>query len=173
MANLVSAHDQQVESTSTETPSTGSSRPVSSIFVDTPLPDDTVSWKRAKDVPLVVDTKNKSTDPFFKSPLERKSAWRPAVLTAAILIASFIVLVAVSHTALINFAQEQVASENARSSEQAVAELQSLANRVHESESGARGFAISGKQSHLDQYYGATKQIAPQLNSLTKLLRED
>jgi CHASE3 domain sensor protein len=72
-----------------------------------------------------------------------------------------------------SFIHEQEAHAATSRTQQVLVALPSLASSLHEAESGARGFAISGKQLHLDQYYGATKAIQPQLDELQRILRDD
>jgi PAS domain S-box-containing protein len=51
--------------------------------------------------------------------------------------------------------------------------LSAISTSLGEVESSARSFAISGKQSHLDPFYTAAKQVPEQLEELKKLLRDD
>jgi len=144
------------------------------IFVDTQLPEESLTAKSKNTFPSLSNPSTaEAKESLLQSHRKRLRSWRPAVWSAAILVASFIVLIAIGRTAFDNFNQEQILSENARTTQQTLTQLQSLVSNLHESESGARGFAISGKQSHLDQYYGALKTIPTQVNEIRKLLSGD
>jgi CHASE3 domain sensor protein/FixJ family two-component response regulator len=88
------------------------------------------------------------------------------------LFASLIVLSAVSFTAFEHFAEHR-ASQAVSQTQQILVKLQILSGNLHAMESGAQGFAISGKQSHLEQYYDATKEIQSQLSDIKNLLSDD
>jgi PAS domain S-box-containing protein len=82
-------------------------------------------------------------------------------------------LITIGRTAFDNFIHEQEAQAASSRTQQVLVTLQSLASSLNAAESGARGFAISGKQLHLDQYYGAAKMVRPQLDGLQRILRDD
>lgn len=62
------------------------------------------------------------------------------------------------------------AAENTRTVLEKIGNTSVALNSV---ESAARNFAISGKQSHLDPFYSATKAVPENVNSLKELLRRD
>jgi PAS domain S-box-containing protein len=99
--------------------------------------------------------------------------WRRLLLTASVLVGSLYGLISIGRGAFDNFVREQEAHVAIRQTQQVLADLQSLASILYAAESGARGYAISGQQSHLDQYYGAAKMIQPQLDDLQGVLRDD
>jgi PAS domain S-box-containing protein len=95
------------------------------------------------------------------------------LLPALVLTGSIYGLVTLGRSAADNFADEQDARAAIDRSQQMLVVQQSIISDLHEAESGARGFAISGKQSHLDQYYGAVKSIRPHLDDLREILKSD
>jgi PAS domain S-box-containing protein len=107
-----------------------------------------------------------------RKPKMRKS-WRLLLLTALVLVGALYGLITLGLSASDNFTHEQEAHAATARTQQILIALPSLASSLHEAESGARGFAISGKQLHLDQYYGATKAIQPQLDEFQQILRDD
>ncbi len=102
-----------------------------------------------------------------------RKSWRLLLLTALVLVGSLYGLITLGLSAWDSFIHEQEAHAATTRAQQILIALPSLASSLHEAESGARGFAISGKQLHLDQYYGATKAIQPQLDELQRILRDD
>jgi PAS domain S-box-containing protein len=102
-----------------------------------------------------------------------RKGWHLLVLTALVLVGSLYGLITLGLSASDSFIHEQEAHAATSRTQQVLVALPSLASSLHEAESGARGFAISGKQLHLDQYYGATKAIQPQLDELQRILRDD
>ena len=102
-----------------------------------------------------------------------RKGWRRLLLTALVLVGSLYGLITLGRSASDNFIHEQEAHAATSRTQQILVTLPSLASSLHEAESGARGFAISGKQLHLDQYYGAAKMIRPQLDELQGALRND
>ncbi len=102
-----------------------------------------------------------------------RTCWQRLLLTALVFVGSLYGLITIGRTAFDNFIHEQEAHAAVGRTQQVLVTLQSLASSLHAAESGARGFAISGQQSHLDQYYGATKMIQPQLDELHGVLQDD
>lgn len=102
-----------------------------------------------------------------------RKSWRLLLLTALVLVGSLYELITLGLSASNSFIHEQEAHAATTRAQQILIALPSLASSLHEAESGARGFAISGKQLHLDQYYGASKAIQPQLDELERSLRDD
>ncbi len=93
------------------------------------------------------------------------------MLPAAVLFGTIYALVSLGQRVFDNFAQEQEIRNAIGRTGQLLLDLHSLTATLHEAESGARGFAISGKQSHLDQYYGAVQSVRPELENLQNMLR--
>jgi PAS domain S-box-containing protein len=102
-----------------------------------------------------------------------RKSWHLLLLTALVLVGSLYGLITLGLSASDSFIHEQEAHAATTRTQQVLIALPSLASSLHEAESGARGFAISGKQLHLDQYYGAAKVIRPQLDELQRILRDD
>ena len=102
-----------------------------------------------------------------------RKSWHLLLLTALVLVGSLYGLITLGLSASDSFIHEQEAHAATTRTQQILIALPSLASSLQEAESGARGFAISGKQLHLDQYYGATKAIQPQLDELQRILRDD
>jgi PAS domain S-box-containing protein len=116
------------------------------------------------------------TEPQAVTPRQERRTrmcWRRLLLTALVFVGSLYGLITLGRTAFDNFIHEQEAHAAASRTQQVLATLQSLASSLHAAESGARGFAISGQQMHLDQYYGAVNMIRAQLGELQGILRDD
>lgn len=99
--------------------------------------------------------------------------WKRLLLVTFALGATLCGLAMVTRSAFDHSVQEQRAYEAANRTQQAIRKIGSLTSRLHELESGARGYAISGKQMHLDQYYGASKAVPPQLDELKELWNDN
>ena len=78
-----------------------------------------------------------------------RTCWQRLLLTALVFVGSLYGLITLGRTAFDNFIREQEAHAAASRTQQVLVTLQSLASDLHAAESGARGFAISGQQSHL------------------------
>jgi PAS domain S-box-containing protein len=102
-----------------------------------------------------------------------RTYWQRLLLTALVCVGSLYGFITTGRTAFDSFIREQEAHAAASRTQQVLVALESLASSLHAAESGARGFAISGQQSHLDQYYGAVNMIRPQLDELQGDLRDD
>ena len=102
-----------------------------------------------------------------------RTCWHRLLLAALVLVGSLYGLITTGRIAFDNFIHEQETHAASSRTQQVLVALQSLTSSLHAAESGARGFAISGKQLHLDQYYGAAKILRPQLEELQSLLRDD
>jgi PAS domain S-box-containing protein len=69
--------------------------------------------------------------------------------------------------------QLQEATRAVTHTREVLEKLEDIAARLSEVESAARSFAISGKQSHLSPFYTAAKAVAPQVDELKLLLRDN
>ena len=67
----------------------------------------------------------------------------------------------------------QEATRDVTRTRETLEKLGDISTKLSEVESAARSFAISGKQSHLNPFYTAAKEVPAQMNELKILLRSD